>query len=96
MSFRTTKETARVKLHEGLSFAALCYADGPTGTAEPVRVRKHTKTFNAGDLAGTSLQFAEVREESPKLVFLVNDHRPERGHVYALETGDVYEVDHVD
>ena len=95
-TFRDLKERSRASLHAAMSFDAFCYTGGSTTRYKTVSARKHTTRNNNGDLAGTSLQFAEVREESPRLVFLIEDHAPDNGNVYTLETGDAYYVDHVD
>lgn len=95
-NFRKIKDTARAKLHAGLAFAATLYSPGSSVDLKTVSVRKHTERKAAGDLAGTSLAYAESREQQPQLVFLVAEHEPARGEVYALEDGSVFQVDHVD
>ncbi len=82
-------------MHNALQIASLCYetqASIPYG----VSLRRHVTRGPAGDLPGTNLAYAERIDEDPKLVFLVSEHEPKRGYVYALDGGAVYRVDHVD
>lgn len=96
MSLRDIKKKARGKLHDAMRVPMECYPDGPTGSSETVYARVNSKIDATGDLAGTSLAYAESKEVQPRLIFLVADHAPKRGHVYSVTETEAYEVDHID
>lgn len=96
MAFRDIKTLARKALHNAMQVPALAYTDGPAGPSEAVRMRVNSKIANAGDLAGTSLAYAESVETNPHLIFLVAEHVPERGNVYSVALDEAYRVDHTE
>ena len=49
-----------------------------------------------GDLAGTSLAYAERAETIPKLIFLVADHIPSRNNDYIISATEGYRVDTIE
>ena len=73
-----------------------CYDDGPDSTYETVWCRVNSKDEPVGDLAGTSLGYAERVETVPKLIFLADEHDPQRGNVYAVGPEEAYEIDTVE
>ena len=73
-----------------------CYPDGPDSSYTRVWARVNSKMEAVGDLAGTSLAYAERRETIPKLIFLASDHDPLRGEVFAVGPEEAYEIDTVD
>ena len=75
---------------------AKVYTAGPLGPVDDVFCRVHSKINTVGDLAGTSLAYAERAETTPKLIFLISEHEPARGSVYAIQAGEVYRVDSVE
>lgn len=96
MSFRAIKDTARARLHQGMKVETLCYAEGPTGPSVTVFCRVNSKDDAVGDLAGTSLAYAERTETIPKLIFLADEHVPVKGNVYSVSAFEVYRVDHLE
>lgn len=59
--------------------------------------RVHTENKALGDLAGTSLGYAEIADVTPKLIFWLEDgHVPQRGGVYSISATEAYRVDHVE
>lgn len=90
------REAARRKLHAALSVPALGYADGPTGDSTEVRLRIHGRVFPIGSLTGGGFEYAEQLEDSPRLVFLVDEHVPVRGIVYSVKAELAYRVDTVE
>lgn len=97
MSFRALKRTARSRLHDRMKVETFCYTDGPDGSYETVWLRVNSKNEPVGDLAGTSLAYAERAETVPKLIFwLADGHTPKRGYVYSVEEGEAYRLDSVE
>lgn len=73
------------------------YADGdPAAVAETVYCRVNSKDEAVGDLAGTSLAYAERMETVPKLIFLVSEHTPAKKGVYMVSATEGYRVDSID
>ena len=93
-NLRDIKDTARSRLHLRMRVETLCYAGGdPAATAETVWLRVNSKDEAVGDLAGTSLAYAERAETVPKLIFLVADHTPVKNNVYMVSATEGYRVD---
>ena len=93
---RAIKDKARARLHERMRVETYCYVDGPDSAPSVVWRRVNSKDKAVGDLAGTSLGYAERRETIPTLIFLADEHVPQRGNVYAVGPEEAYEVDTVD
>lgn len=68
----------------------------PLAVAETVFCRVNSKDQAVGDLAGTSLAYADRRETVPKLIFLAADHVPEKKGVYIVSATEGYRVDSID
>ena len=96
MSLRAIKDTARDRLHSRMRVETLCYADGPSGPSSTVFVRVNSKDEAVGDLAGTSLAYAERMQTVPKLIFLADEHVPQRNNVYMVTAYEGYRVDHIE
>ena len=94
--FRQAKAKARSTLHERLAQRANCYPDGPSSTPEEVTLRVNTRVAPIGSLAGGGLTYAERWEDTPKLIFLVDEHQPVRGSVYSIGEKLAYRVDSVE
>lgn len=95
-NLRAIKDKARARLHARMRVETFCYEDGQEGTYETVFARVNSEDKVVGDLAGTSLGYAERRETIPKLIFLADEHDPQRGNVYAVGPEEAYQVDTVD
>lgn len=96
MSLRSIKDKARARLHLRMRVETLCYADGPAGPSTTVYARVNSKDEAVGDLAGTSLAYAERRETIPKLIFLAAEHTPVKKNVYMVSATEGYRVDSID
>jgi len=95
---REAKLQARRDLHEGLQDAAYLYMSGnAAGPIKLVYVRSLTEWGALGDVKGTSLVYAERNDtRKSQIIFLVEQHTPERGDVVAIAPGDVWRVDNVE
>jgi len=93
---RAIKDKARARLHDRMRVESYCYVGGPDTAPTTVWLRVNSKDEALGDLAGTSLAYAERRETVPKLIFLAEEHDPQRGSVYAVGPEEAYKVDTVD
>lgn len=91
MGIRDIRDTARGALHSTMSVPASYYSD-PATYVGTVNVRLHTRSIKQGDLKGTNLNYAEIEEIAPKLVFLRSEvSNPPRGGfiVFAADEGYV-------
>jgi hypothetical protein len=95
---REAKLQARRDLHSGLQDAAyLYYAGNSKGKLKLVYVRSLTEWGALGDVKGTSLVYAERNDtRKSQIIFLVDQHIPERGDVVAISPLDVWRVDNVE
>lgn len=64
-----------------------------TGLAKPADVRVHTEFAAHGDVKGTSFVYAERRESEDRLIFLAEQHEPERGDVVIISATEGYKVE---
>lgn len=99
MSFRDIKKQSRRDLHDQMKVAAAVYVGGKLFAEEEryeISVRVHNKNVTAGDLAGTSLGYAEVREDNPQIVFDLLEYAPLREDVVILTATEGYRVQVVD
>lgn len=96
MSLRAIKDTARARLHARMRVETLCYVDGPSGPSTTVWLRVNSKDEAVGDLAGTSLAYAERAETVPKLIFLAEEHVPARNNVYMVSAYEGYRADYIE
>lgn len=92
-TLRDIKARSRSRLHERMKVETLCYTDGPSGPSETVWLRVHSEIEKKGDLAGTSLAYAERLDDNPKLVFLAADHTPKKKNVYIVSDVEGYRID---
>jgi len=96
VSLRAIKDKARAKLFDRMKVEALAYSGGPEGPSETVWLRLNSEDRAAGDLAGTSLGYAQSVETQPKLIFLHAAHEPSRGNVYVISDQEAYQVETVE
>jgi hypothetical protein len=97
MSFRDQKAAARGALFQGMKVLTRRYSSGASGPFDEVYVRVNSKIAPRGDLAGTSLSYAERQETEPRLIFLLaNGVIPVRGEVYSVAADEAYEIDHLE
>ena len=92
MTFREVKAAAREKLHDRLKVSANCFDGGPDEDPEAVSLRVHSQLVSGGDLPESGLPFAERVEVAPRLVFLIDEHRPVRNNIYSVGTSEAYKV----
>lgn len=68
MGLREIKTEARRALHQAMRVPA-SYYETPLSTPRLIHVRVHSKMVQHGDLKGTNLNYAEMMDISPTLVF---------------------------
>lgn len=91
MDLREIKNRARRDLHQHARVEAFYY--GPKSVLPRlVHVRVHNKWDAKGDVQGTSFNFAEIREETPKLVFLFDECDPRQKAVVVISEHEAYRV----
>lgn len=66
---------------------AICYPSAG-GDPEEVSCRFHNSIETGGDLAQSGLDFSESTEIVPRLIFLYEQHVPERGNIYSFGEGN--------
>lgn len=72
---RTIREQSRRALHRTMQEPALLYVDGYEHPIEAF-CRVHNWSRMAGDVKGTSFEFGERVENTPKLIFWLADFSP--------------------
>lgn len=86
----------RRKLHDYMSVPALYfpfpYVAGETVVQE-ITVRIHDKFVAFGDLKGTTFNYAEMEDDSPRIIFMRNEVEPSRNYIVSVEAGSAYRVD---
>lgn len=94
--FRDHIRQARRTLHEHMSVPALFFAWPSPEVIKPVTVRVHDKFTYIGDLKGTNFHYAEIEDNSPRIVFMRSEvELPKRGMIITIEPGIGYSIDHV-
>jgi hypothetical protein len=94
-SVRDIKKRARGDVHDRMRVAAL-YLETPSSFPVPCFVRVHTKFAALGDMKGTSFDYAERLDTTPKLIFWREDGiEPQRNAIVSVEPGEAYQIDHV-
>lgn len=96
MGFRTVKRNGNRDLHNAMKVPVIAYRGGTVSEALPINVRVHSKVADLGGLAGTSLQYADMRERSPKLVFDILEFAPGTGDVISVDDTEVYRLGAID
>jgi hypothetical protein len=97
MTLRAIKEQARRDLHDAMKVAALYLPEWPVAEEEepeaiPCNVRIHTKFKALGDLAGTSLSYAETQEPTPKAIFMREEVDPINNAVISVSVDEAYRI----
>jgi hypothetical protein len=96
-SHRELKLQARRDLHRGLQVPAYLYVAGRTNRIKVVNVRPQTEWGQIGDVAGTSLIYAERQDtKKSRVVFLVEEHTPRNGDVVMISPEEGWKVDNVE
>ena len=99
MGRRLQKEKLRAReaLHRELSMPAFYFQNSdPSEEPLSINVRVHSKWEALGDMPGTSYDYAERREEIPKIVFDLREVTPRRNAVVVVSEAEGYAVDHYD
>ena len=100
MGIRDIRRKANRDLHDKMKVAAYYYPSGfnPNGFVPgTIYIRAHTNVVDAGDQAGTSLGFAQIREDTPKVIFdLLEAPAPARLDIVMISADEGYRVDHAD
>ncbi|MFC3724401.1 hypothetical protein [Neoaquamicrobium sediminum] len=68
------------------------YVPGDTPVTE-ISVRVHDTPIVLGDLKGTNFNYAEIEDNSPRIIFLRSEVEPARGMIVSVEPGVAYRVD---
>lgn len=97
-SIDAIKAKARRDLHVAMQRPAFCYFKAQDyHRALPVDVRVHNNWGALGDVAGTSIIYAERRDTiKQEIIFLREQRVPENGDVVMLTPTEGYYVDDVD
>lgn len=103
MSIGRIKATARGALHNFMGRPANLYLDPRQSGFSRITVRHHEKTALVGDLAGTSLSYAENHDDEETVVFWCDqlvplvgeDATPPRGALVVLSPIEGYYVESV-
>ena len=95
MGIREIKAKARADLHQAMQVPAY-YISPRTGLATPCFVRVHNKHDALGDVQGTSFRFAELRQDTPQIVFWATEIRPEENAAVMVSSSEGYRVNTVD
>lgn len=98
MSLDSIKLKARRDLHKAMQRPAFCYFKSHDyQMAVPVVVRTHNNWGALGDVAGTSIIYAEHRDTvKQELIFLAEERVPGNGDIVMLTETEGYMVDDVD
>ena len=92
MGFREIKNEARLALHKELSVPA-SYYETILATPRLIHVRSHDKFLQQGDLKGTNLNYAEIEDVSPKLIFeRAEVENPPRGGLVIISAEEGYRI----
>lgn len=103
MSISRIKETARRALHDFMGRPANLYLTSASAEFHAITVRHHENTVMVGDLAGTSLSYAENHDDEETVVFWCDQlvpvvgaaASPPRGALVVLSATEGYFVDNV-
>jgi len=94
--FRAHIRRARRTLHEHLSVPALYFAWPLRDGVKPIHVRVHDKFGSVGDLKGTNFHYAEIEENSPRIIMMRSEvENPSRGMIISIGVTEAYRIDHV-
>ena len=95
---RSIRAKHRGRLHEAMKVPANYYAVG-SSTPIPCTVRVHDARRLVGDVKGTSFDFAERHEDTPTVIFLIEEFDDfdvvRRGGVVSVAADLAYEIDNV-
>lgn len=91
MGIREIKDRARRDLHRQMQVEAFYYAPKAL-LPRAVQVRVHNKWDAKGDQQGTSFNYGELREETPKLTFLFEQCDPDPQAVVVISDYEAYRV----
>jgi hypothetical protein len=92
--FRDILRRGRRDVHQHMHVAALYIVEG----AEPLpcTVRVHNKFLALGDMKGTSFDYAEREDITPKLILWREEiPQPQRNAIISVEAGEAYQIDHI-
>jgi hypothetical protein len=95
VGIREIKAKARRDLHQAMQVPAY-YFSPKTTVPSLCNVRVHNKYEAKGDVQGTSFRFAEVREDSPQLVFWADQVKPEQHAAVMVSSTEGYRLNTVD
>jgi len=91
-SWRSIRRQARRDLHKTMRVPAFYYAPGG-GAVAPCTVRVWQGFTYLGDMKGTSFDYAEYGDNTPRIITMDSEIIPERLGVFSVEPGEAYRVD---
>lgn len=93
--FRDILRRGRRDVHKHLHVAAL-YIESADAEPVPCTVRVHKHFAALGDMKGTSFDYAEREEVTPKLILWREElPEPRRNAIISVEAGEAYMIDHI-
>ena len=95
--FRDELREGRQVLHMEMADPALYIAEWPVADGEepsaiPVTVRVHEHGVQLGDLKGTSFNYPEIYDDSPKIIFMRDEIAPKRHAVVVIGPGEAWRL----
>ena len=75
-------------------YFALPYVDG-VSAVRSISVRVHDQFTQLGDLKGTNFNYAEIEDNSPRIVFWRTFIEPQRNFIVSLDVDHIYRIDTV-
>jgi hypothetical protein len=95
VSIQALQNRSRLALHEKMKRPVSIY--DKSGVLVGLRHARRTTDIKAvGDLAGTSLSYAEAQEPVSSLIFLLSEYAPERGAMVVFSDTEGYYLDVID
>jgi hypothetical protein len=91
--FRDIKYKARRDLHQTMRVPVYVFPNIQGGMPKLVYARIHRVEDSLGNVKGTSFGYSERREQEPKVIFLTDEHRGERGEAVVVSKEEAYRLD---
>lgn len=91
-NFRAIKMKARRDLHLAMRVPVYVFLK-PRTVPKLVHARLHREETALGNVKGTSFAYSERREQEPKVIFEVEEHRGERKQIVVADSSEAYKLD---
>ena len=92
-SFREKMRKGRIAIHQGLSVPAVAFPEKSPSSMTDISVRVHDNYTQLGKLKGTSFHYAEVEDNTPRIIFMRSEIEPYRGLIVMISQEEGYYVD---